>query len=140
MLATLRYTTHSFLILIMIILLLLSSIEMRSDPYPYHDYPSSVLTCRNTLLLSLLLGLTWLFALLGASLPVQWINVILNCSQGFYILLYSVLANRGVRGQVGLICKYRFPLICFPLLCFPFLFCFPLLCFPPASSQSTTSR
>ena len=57
-------------------------------------------TLRNTLLLSLLLGLTWLLALPGASLPVQWINTILNCSQGFYILLYSVLANRAIRGQV----------------------------------------
>ena len=59
-----------------------------------------VATLRNTLLLSLLLGLTWLLALPGASLPVQWINTVLNCSQGFYILLYSVLANRAIRGQV----------------------------------------
>jgi len=57
-------------------------------------------TLRNTLLLSLLLGLTWILALPGASIPVQWINTVLNCSQGFYILLYSVLANRAIRGQV----------------------------------------
>ena len=57
-------------------------------------------TLRNTLLLSLLLGLTWLIGLLPASLPVQWISIIFNCSQGFYILLYSVLANRVIRGQV----------------------------------------
>ena len=69
-----------------------------------------VATLRNTLLLSLLLGLTWLLALPGASLPVQWINTILNTSQGFYILLYSVVANRAVRGQVSFfISPFSFP-------------------------------
>jgi hypothetical protein len=67
-------------------------------------------TLRNTLLLSLLLGLTWFLAipLPGTSFPPgqQWTAAFLNCSQGLYILLYSVLANRAVRGQVLLITHY----------------------------------
>ena len=78
-------------------------------------------TMRNTVLLSLLLGLTWVTALLPYSLAQQYISVILNGSMGVYILgrclaqpprsqnnkyflfslpAYSVLANRKVRGGV----------------------------------------
>ena len=55
---------------------------------------------RNTLILSLLLGLTWILQI-PPSLPFQWIGTILNCCQGLYILLYSILTNRAVRGQVA---------------------------------------
>ena len=43
-------------------------------------------TMRNTVLLSLLLGLTWVMALLPYSLIQQYISVILNGSMGLYIL------------------------------------------------------
>ena len=55
---------------------------------------------RNTILLSLLLGLTWITALIPTSAVQQYISVILNTSTGVYILAYSVLANRQVRGEV----------------------------------------
>lgn len=57
-------------------------------------------TLRNTVLLSLLLGLTWITAAIPTSAAQQYISVILNTSCGFYILVYSVLANRQVRGGV----------------------------------------
>ena len=43
-------------------------------------------TMRNTVLLSLLLGVTWVMALLPYSLAQQYISVILNGSMGVYIL------------------------------------------------------
>ena len=43
-------------------------------------------TMRNTVLLSLLLGVTWVMALLPYSLTQQYISVILNGSMGVYIL------------------------------------------------------
>ena len=43
-------------------------------------------TMRNTILLSLLLGITWVMALLPYSLTQQYISVILNGSMGVYIL------------------------------------------------------
>ena len=43
-------------------------------------------TMRNTVLLSLLLGLTWVMALIPYSLTQQYIAVILNASIGMYIL------------------------------------------------------
>ena len=43
-------------------------------------------TMRNTILLSLLLGLTWVMALIPHSLTQQYIAVILNGSMGMYIL------------------------------------------------------
>ena len=57
-------------------------------------------TMRNTILLSLLLGLTWIVALIPSSAVQQYITVILNASTGLYILAYSVLANRQIRGEV----------------------------------------
>ena len=57
-------------------------------------------TMRNTILLSLLLGLTWITAIFYYSPVQQYITVILNASTGLYILAYSVLANREVRGEV----------------------------------------
>lgn len=55
---------------------------------------------RNTILLSLLLGLTWITALIPTSTVQQYITVILNASTGAYILAYSVITNRQVRGEV----------------------------------------
>ena len=49
-------------------------------------------TMRNTVLLSLLLGLTWVMALLPTSLVQQYISVILNGSMGMYIFGQSSLA------------------------------------------------
>ena len=43
-------------------------------------------TMRNTVLLSLLLGLTWVIALFPTSIVQQYIAVILNGSMGMYIL------------------------------------------------------
>ena len=43
-------------------------------------------TMRNTVLLSLLLGVTWVMALLPYSLAQQYVAVILNGSMGVYIL------------------------------------------------------
>lgn len=57
-------------------------------------------TMRNTILLSLLLGMTWITAIFYYSPVQQYITVILNASTGLYILAYSVLANREVRGEV----------------------------------------
>ena len=57
-------------------------------------------TLRNTILLSLLLGLTWITAAIPTSVVQQYISVILNASSGVYILVYSVLANKKVRGGV----------------------------------------
>ena len=57
-------------------------------------------TLRNTVLLSLLLGLTWITAAIPTSAAQQYISIILNASCGVYILVYSVLANRQVRGGV----------------------------------------
>ena len=57
-------------------------------------------TLRNTILLSLLLGLTWITAAIPTSMVQQYISVILNASSGVYILVYSVLANKKVRGGV----------------------------------------
>ncbi|XP_023348974.1 adhesion G-protein coupled receptor G2, partial [Eurytemora carolleeae] len=48
---------------------------------------------RNTLLISLLLGLTWMVGFLPTSTLQQYITVCLNASMGIYILFYSVLAN-----------------------------------------------
>ena len=59
-----------------------------------------VSTLRNTVLLSLLLGVTWLTAALQTGPVSLYISVILNASQGVYILIYSVLANNQVRGDV----------------------------------------
>ena len=57
-------------------------------------------TLRNTLLLSLLLGLTWITAAVPTSAAQQWASVLLNGLTGVYILVYSVLANKSVRGGV----------------------------------------
>ena len=57
-------------------------------------------TLRNTLLLSLLLGVTWITGAIPASTASLYISVVLNASQGLYILVYSVLANNQVRGEV----------------------------------------
>lgn len=59
-----------------------------------------VSTLRNTLLLSLLLGVTWITGAIATSTVSLYISVILNASQGIYILIYSVLANNQVRGDV----------------------------------------
>ena len=49
-------------------------------------------TMRNTILLSLLLGLTWVMALIPHSLTQQYIAVILNGSMGMYILgIYKII-------------------------------------------------
>ena len=50
--------------------------------------------------MSLLLGLTWITAAIPTSMVQQYISVILNASSGVYILVYSVLANKKVRGGV----------------------------------------
>ena len=55
---------------------------------------------RNTILLSLLLGLTWIVGLIPTFAVQEYIFVILNTIPGVYILAYSVLANRQVRGEV----------------------------------------
>jgi len=54
-------------------------------------------TMRNTVLISLLLGLTWIVGFLPYSIAQQYMTVILNASMGIYILFYSVLANTQVR-------------------------------------------
>ena len=59
-----------------------------------------VSTLRNTVLLSLLLGVTWITAAIQTGTVSLYITVILNASQGVYILIYSVLANNQVRGDV----------------------------------------
>ena len=59
-----------------------------------------VSTLRNTVLLSLLLGVTWITAAIQTDTVSLYISVILNASQGVYILIYSVLANTQVRGEV----------------------------------------
>ena len=59
-----------------------------------------VSTLRNTVLLSLLLGVTWITAAIQTDIVSLYISVILNASQGVYILVYSVLANTQVRGEV----------------------------------------
>ena len=59
-----------------------------------------VSTLRNTVLLSLLLGVTWITAAIQTGTVSLYISVILNASQGVYILIYSVLANNQVRGDV----------------------------------------
>ena len=59
-----------------------------------------VSTLRNTLLLSLLLGVTWITGAIPTSTVSLYISVVLNASQGIYILIYSVLANHQVRGEV----------------------------------------
>ena len=77
-----------------------------------------VSTLRNTVLLSLLLGVTWyvqyrtesdsietfnqsrITAAIQTDIVSLYISVILNASQGVYILIYSVLANTQVRGEV----------------------------------------
>ena len=55
---------------------------------------------RNTILLSVLLGLTWLTALIPTSAVQQYMSVTLNASTGLYILAYSVLANKQIMGEV----------------------------------------
>ena len=60
-----------------------------------------VSTLRNTVLLSLLLGVTWITAAIQTDIVSLYISVILNASQGVYILVYSVLANTQVRGEVS---------------------------------------
>ena len=59
-----------------------------------------VSTLRNTVLLSFLLGVTWITAAIQTDIVSLYISVILNASQGVYILVYSVLANTQVRGEV----------------------------------------
>ena len=55
-------------------------------------------TMYNTLLLTGLLGLTWLCGtLIPAGIAFEYIFVILNAGSGVYILAYSVLANPPVR-------------------------------------------
>ena len=44
-------------------------------------------TLRNTLLLSLLLGVTWITGAIPASTASLYISVVLNASQGLYILV-----------------------------------------------------
>ena len=55
---------------------------------------------RNTILLSVLLGLTWITVLIPTSTVQQYTSVILNASTGLYIFTYSVVANKQVRGMV----------------------------------------
>ena len=55
---------------------------------------------RNTILLSLLLRLTWIVGLFPTFAVQEYIYVILNASTGLYILAYSVVVNRQVRGEV----------------------------------------
>ena len=57
-------------------------------------------TMRNTVLLSVLLGLTWITVLIPASTIQQYTSVILNASTGLYIFIYSVVANKQVMGEV----------------------------------------
>ena len=58
-------------------------------------------TMYNTLLLTGLLGLTWICGLLTPlGHMFEYIFVILNAGSGVYILMYSVLANRGVREDI----------------------------------------
>ena len=51
-------------------------------------------------MLSLLLGVTWIMAAFPTSIVQQYIAVILNASMGVYIMIYSILANKKVRGGV----------------------------------------
>ena len=55
---------------------------------------------RNTILLSVLLGLTWITVLIPASTIQQYTSVILNASISLYILTYSVVANKQLWGEV----------------------------------------
>ena len=51
-------------------------------------------TMRNTLLLSLMLGLTWMLAAVPTSVVQQYLSVILNSLSGVYILVFTVLAQK----------------------------------------------
>ena len=73
---------------------------MLANPRNMSSKERIVSTLRNTVLLSLLLGVTWITAAIPTSSPSLYISVILNASQGIYILIYSVLANNQVRGDV----------------------------------------
>ena len=52
-----------------------------------------VSTLRNTLLLSLLLGVTWITGAIATSTVSLYISVILNASQGITLFIHTVLMN-----------------------------------------------
>ena len=58
-------------------------------------------TMRNTLYLSLMLGLTWIISALPTSVVQQYISVILNSLTGVYILVFTAFAQRKTSGKPG---------------------------------------
>jgi hypothetical protein len=57
----------------------------------------------NFVILSYLLGITWAIGFLnGLHVAFQYVFVILNCSTGVFILVYSVLSNRRMREQLAM--------------------------------------
>ena len=51
-------------------------------------------TMRTTLLLSLMLGITWIMAAFPTSIVQQYLSVILNSLTGVYILVFTALAQK----------------------------------------------
>ena len=51
-------------------------------------------TMRTTLLLSLMLGITWIMAAFPTSVVQQYLSVILNGLTGVYILVFTALAQK----------------------------------------------
>ena len=51
-------------------------------------------TMRSTLLLSLMLGITWIMAAFPTSVVQQYLSVILNGLTGVYILVFTALAQK----------------------------------------------
>ena len=69
--------------------------ERQGNDFRNMSYKSEIIgTMRNTILLSVLLGLPWITSLIPTSQLQQYISVILNASTGFYILAYSMMANK----------------------------------------------
>ena len=58
-------------------------------------------TMRNTLYLSLMLGLTWIISALPTSVVQQYISVILNSLTGVYILVFTAFAQKKTSGKPG---------------------------------------
>ena len=54
---------------------------------------------RNTLHLSLLLGVTWIMAAFPTSVVQQYLSVILNGLTGVYILVFTALAKKSSGGK-----------------------------------------
>ena len=54
---------------------------------------------RNTLHLSLLLGVTWIMAAFPTSVVQQYLSVILNGLTGVYILVFTALARKSSGGK-----------------------------------------